>query len=693
MGSNCRESRRAADDAANPKRIRRLMRSLGCWVSGLIVCLNAALAAQAQTKLPDGAGRAVVERMCTTCHGVEQFTGLRMTKEHWSQTVDDMVARGAQGSDADINQVVLYLSEHFGTADGAKTAGAPEAVSKPADGNETLTPTKYNGFTAIQSRQRSGEDLTGVSFNRILNANKEPQNWLTSGGTYRSNHYSSLSQITPGNAKDLELKWVYQAWWLGPYENTPLVVDGVMYTTQGDDVVALDAATGRLFWIHPYTPAEDAKPCCGRIARGLAILGNTLFLGTVDAHLIALDAKTGNTLWDTSVAKASSGYSIAAAPLVVKDKVLIGVAGGEYGIRGFIAAFDAQTGKEAWRFHTIAGPGEAGSESWGGDSWKHGGGPIWTNGSYDPETNLTIWGVGNAGPDFNGDPRPGDNLYACSLVALDVDTGKLKWYYQANPHNEFDWDAVQIAALADVNWHGEPRKVLLWADRNGFFYVLDRTTGQFLLGKAFVKQTWNAGFDAKGRPIMSPNATIGPEGTLLFPDTQGGTNWFNPSFSPSTGLFYVNARENTSNVYRKGPQEYVEGQTYFAGGHPPGPRMRPPKPPVGADEEKYTALRAIDPQTGERKWQFKLNSGNSIDAHKGALTSRGAGGILTTASDVLFTGGPEGDFVVLDARNGSLLWRAALGGELINGPITYSIDGKQYVAIAAGMSLFVYGLR
>jgi alcohol dehydrogenase (cytochrome c) len=301
--------------------------------------------------------------------------------------------------------------------------------------------------------------------------------------------------------------------------------------------------------------------------------------------------------------------------------------------------------------------------------------------------------VGNAGPDFNGDPRPGDNLYACSLVALDVDTGKLKWYYQANPHNEFDWDAVQIPAFADVNWHGEPRKVLLWADRNGFFYVLDRTTGQFLLGKAFVKQTWNAGFDAKGRPIMSPNATIGPEGTLLFPDTQGGTNWFNPSFSPSTKFFYVNARENTSNVYRKGPQEYVEGQTYFAGGHPPGPRMRPPKPTIGADEEKYTAVRALDPQTGERKWQFKLNSGNSIDAHKGGLTSRGAAGILTTASDVLFTGGPEGDFVALDARNGSLLWRAALGGELINGPITYSIDGKQYVAIAAGMNLFVYGLR
>ncbi len=561
-------------------------------------------------------------------------------------------------------------------------AGRPAIVTESA---------AYNGARAIQARKKIGDELPGVTFERLLNASKEPQNWLTYGGTYRSIHYSSLTQITPANVKGLELKWVFQAWWLGPFENTPLVVDGVLYTTQGDDVVALDAITGRLFWISPYTPAADTKACCGRITRGLAILGDTLFLGTVDAHLIALDARTGKTLWDTTVAQTAAGYSIVAAPLIVKDKVIVGVAGGEYGIRGFIAAYDAQTGQEAWRFHTIAGPGEAGSESWGGDSWKHGGGSIWTNGSYDPETNLTIWGVGNAAPDYYGDIRPGDNLYTCSLVALDADTGKLKWYYQANPHNEFDWDAVQVPLLADIDWHGEPRKVLLWADRNGFFYVLDRTNGQFLLGKAFVKQTWNAGFDAKGRPIMAPNTEPTAAGTLIFPDNQGGTNWFNPSFSPRTGLFYVNARENTSNMFHKGPQQFVEGETYFGRGL--SGKVISETPVVGADDEKYTAVRALDPQTGDRKWQFKLNSGNSIDAHKGGLTSRGAAGILTTATDVLFTGGPEGDFVALDARNGSLLWRAALGGELINSPITYSVDGRQYVAVAAGTVLFVYGMR
>ncbi len=656
-------------------------------VGGVAVALCAALMAHAQSSLPDGPGKTVVERMCTSCHGVDQFTGLRMTKQHWSATVADMLTRGAQGSDSDVDHVVSYLTEHFGTVGGTGAAAMPE-VSRPDIVTESAA---YNGARAIQARRKIGDKLPGVTFERLLNASEEPQNWLTYGGTYRSIHYSSLTQITPANVKDLELKWVFQAWWLGPFENTPLVVDGVLYTTQGDDVVALDATTGRLFWISPYTPAADNKACCGRIARGLAILGDTLFLGTVDAHLIALDARTGKTLWDTTVAQTAAGYSIVAAPLIVKDKVIVGVAGGEYGIRGFIAAYDAQTGKEAWRFHTIAGPGEPGSESWGGDSWKHGGGSIWTNGSFDPETNLTIWGVGNAGPDYYGDIRPGDNLYTCSLVALDADTGKLKWYYQANPHNEFDWDAVQVPLLADIDWHGAPRKVLLWADRNGFFYVLDRTNGQFLLGKAFVKQTWNAGFDAKGRPIMAPNTEPTAAGTLIFPDNQGGTNWFNPSFSPRTGLFYVNARENTSNMFHKGPQEFVEGETYFGRGL--SGKVKSETPVVGADDEKYTAVRALDPQTGDRKWQFKLNSGNSIDAHKGGLTSRGAAGILTTATDVLFTGGPEGDFVALDARNGSLLWRAALGGELINSPITYSVDGRQYVAVAAGTVLFVYGLR
>jgi alcohol dehydrogenase (cytochrome c) len=534
-----------------------------------------------------------------------------------------------------------------------------------------------------------------VTYDRILNADKEPQNWLTYGGTYKSLHYSLLNQINPGNAKDLELKWVFQAHWLDPYETTPLVVDGVLYTMQGNDVVALDATTGRVFWIHPYIPASNTVQCCGRISRGLAILGDTLFMASLDAHLIAIDAKTGRTLWDTTVAKTTSGYSMTLAPLVIKDKVLVGTAGGEYGIRGFIAAFDAKTGKEAWKFYTTAGPDDSGHNTWGNDAWQHGGGSVWLTGSYDAETNLTIWGIGNPGPDYNGDVRPGDNLYTCSMVALDADTGKIKWHYQANPHNEFDWDAVQVPLLANIEFKGQPRKAILWANRNGFFYVLDRTDGQFLLGKPFVKQNWNIGFDEKGRPMMGPNTKSSAEGTLIYPDNQGGTNWFNPSFSPRTNLFYVNARENYATSFTKGDVDWEDGGRYDGRGNRrnAGGFVRPPAPAVGGDEEKFTAVRAIDPQTGERKWEYKLNTGNSVDTFMGWQTTMGAAGILTTASDVLFTGGREGNFVALDARNGNQLWKASLGGPMIMNPVTYAVNGKQYIAVNAGNSLFVFGLR
>jgi alcohol dehydrogenase (cytochrome c) len=349
-----------------------------------------------------------------------------------------------------------------------------------------------------------------VSFDRILAAGKEPQNWLTYSGSTLSQRYSLLNQITPENVKRLEQRWVFQARSLEKFEATPLVVDGVMYTVQAqNDVIALDAVTGRIFWTFSY-PHHKAHPCCGRVNRGLAILGNTLFMGTLDAHLVAIDARSGHLKWDIPVARARSGYVLVHAPLVVKDKVIVGTAGGEFGIRGFIAAYDAETGEECWRFYTIPGPGEPGHETWAGDSWKTGGGSIWVTGSYDPELNLTYWGIGNPSPDWNGDARAGDNLYTESVVALDADTGRLKWHYQFVPHDEFDYDSVQVPVLADIAWPENGgkspgvRKVMLWANRNGLFYVLDRATGQFLLGKPFVEVNWTTGFDAKGRPIWAP---------------------------------------------------------------------------------------------------------------------------------------------------------------------------------------------
>src|SRR5712692_335468 len=524
-----------------------------------------------------------------------------------------------------------------------------------------------------------------VSFDRILGADKEPQNWLTYSGTTMSKSHSPLTQITPENVKNLELQWVYQARSLEKFEATALVVDGIMYTVQApNDVIARDAVTGRVFWTYQFTPSPAARPCCGRVNRGLAILGDTLFMGTIDAHLIAIDAKNGKPLWNTTVAKAESGYAITHAPLVVKDKVIVGTAGGEYGIRGFIAAYDVRTGKEAWRFYTIPGPGEPGHETWAGDSWKTGGASVWMTGSYDPQSNLTYWGVGNPGPDYNGDLRKGDNLYSDSVVALDADTGKLKWYYQFSPHDEFDYDSVQVPVLADMQWQGRPRKVMLWANRNGLFYALDRTSGQFLKGTPFVEVTWMNGFDEKGRPMRIPGKVPTPEGTLIYPGNHGGTNWNNPSFRPRTGLFSVGAWAGYGSTFKKLDDEYTEGRRYVGGGQtsaiPGGAATPPPATNTRKETEGYGAIRALDATTGERKWEFKMND----------VTD---GGILTTASDLLFSGGREGYFFALDARNGNLLWKATVGGNVASGPMTYSAGGRQYVAVAAGSSLFTFALR
>ena len=375
-----------------------------------------------------------------------------------------------------------------------------------------------------------------VTPDRLLKAAAEPQNWLMYSGGYFSQRYSALTQINTTNAKDLNLKWVFQSRSLEKSEVTPLVVNGVMYTVQSiNDVIALNATTGKTLWTYSHKPDPAARNCCGNLTRGLAIAGDTLFLAAYDVKMIAIDAKTGRELWKTVAGDPKLGQSFTTAPLVVKDKVIAGTAGGEFGVRGWMAAWDVATGKEVWRFNTVPGPGEPGNETWSGESWKTGGAPLWVTGSYDPETNLTFWGTGNPGPDWDGRARLGDNLYSCAVIALDADTGKIKWHYQFSPHNEFDWDATQIPVLADIDWQGRARKVMLFANRNGIFYVLDRATGEFLKGQPFVKVNWVQGFDAKGRP----NQVIHPtrEGTLVYPGNQGGTNWYSPSYSPRTGLF------------------------------------------------------------------------------------------------------------------------------------------------------------
>jgi alcohol dehydrogenase (cytochrome c) len=515
-----------------------------------------------------------------------------------------------------------------------------------------------------------------VTFDRILNAEREPQNWLSYSATVSNQRYSRLDQINTGTVKGLELQWVWQARSLEKFEATALVVDGVLYTVQApNDVVALDAATGRMFWTYHYEPAPDARLCCGRVNRGLAILGDTLYMGTIDAHLVAIDAKSGQLVWDTKVGDSSQMYAITMAPNVIKDKVIVGTAGGDMGIRGYIAAFNAKTGKEVWRFYTIPAPGEPGSETWSGDSWRAGGVAVWNAGAYDPQTNLGFWGTGNPGPDWDGRERLGDNLYSDSVVALDVDTGKLKWHYQFTPHDELDYDATQVPVLADINWRGTPRKVMLWANRNGVMYVLDRVTGEFLTGKAYVKNNWLAGFDAKGRPQRVPGMDVTKEPKLFRPHVHGAINWAPTSFSPRTGLYYVAHWENSGIVAAAGvfPQPVGVNRRQTAMG------QTNLDPFFNNDDEAYGVIRAYDPNTLDPKWEYRMAD----------ITW---GGVLSTAGDLVFGGGREGYLLALDARSGELLWRSSLGGQINAGPMSFAVNGRQYIAIAAGSALFAFAL-
>jgi len=525
---------------------------------------------------------------------------------------------------------------------------------------------KSVGMLSLYLATLVGSLFGQVTAERLLKADLQKGDWLTYSGGYKSHRFSQLEAINRDNVRKLKLKWVYQMGSLHKLETTPLVVDGVMYVTQPpNDVAALDPETGRAFWTYVRTLPDKIDICCGQVNRGLAMLGNRLYMGTVDAHLVALDAKIGSVAWDVEVADYKKGYSVTLAPLAVKDKIIIGVSGGEYGIRGFVDAYDAVTGKRLWRFYTIPAPGEPGSETWKADAWQRGGGPAWLTGSYDPELNLLYWGVGNASPDWNGDVRPGDNLYTSSVVALSPDSGKLKWYFQFTPHDVHDWDAVQIPVLVDAEYQGRQRKLIYWANRNAFFYLLDRATGEFLRATPFAKQTWAERIDEKGRPVPKPGSDPTPEGTLIYPGAQGATNWYSPSFDPRTGLFYLSVWEYPSKYY-SGDAVYVAGNRFF--GSFPGDIV---------EDSGWSAVRAIQPRTGETVWEYKLHT----------ITQAG---VLSTAGNVVFGGTNEGQFFALDSATGAELWHVSLGGLIAAGPITYLSNGKQQVTIAAGNALFTF---
>jgi alcohol dehydrogenase (cytochrome c) len=510
---------------------------------------------------------------------------------------------------------------------------------------------------------------TPVSYQRLLKAESEPGNWLTYSGNYFAHRFSRLDQIHAANVHQLRPKWMHQLRTNHKVETSPLVVDGVMYLTRPpNDVIALDTETGRQLWTYRYKVPDKVIVCCGQVNRGLAILDGRLFMGTVDAKLIALDARSGRELWQAAVEDGKTGHSVTVAPLAVKDKVIVGIAGGEYGIRGFVDAYYASTGERAWRLYTIPGPGEPNFGTWEGDSWKTGGAPAWVTGAYDPELNLTYWGTGNPGPDWNGDNRKGDNLYSDSMLAIDVDSGKLKWHFQYTPHDVHDWDATQVPILADAMFGGRARKLLLHANRNGFFYALDRATGEFLLAKAYVKQTWAKEIDAKGRPVRVPGTLPTIEGVAVWPGVTGGQNWYSPSYSPLTGLYYVAAQEQ-GQIYFAADATHKPGSLFIGGGSKPIP-----------DDDGFGAVRAIVPQTGAMQWEHRLHTPPWA-------------GLLSTAGNVVFGGTTEGNFFALDARTGKHLWRFPAGGFIIANPITYLSKGRQQVAVAAGDVLISFALE
>jgi alcohol dehydrogenase (cytochrome c) len=499
-----------------------------------------------------------------------------------------------------------------------------------------------------------------VPYDELRSIREPAEDWLTYSGSYRSARHSALTQIDPSNVSQLALQWVYQ--FDEPpmtIESSPIVRKGVMYVTAAPGSVhALDAASGTTLWSYSREPdSATVEVSSGIINRGVAVLDDKVFVGTWDCHVIALSASSGEVLWDSMVV-ADKRYLISAAPLAYRDLVVTGV-GTAWGGRGVIVAFDANTGEERWRFTTIPDPGEPGNDTWAGDSWREGGAPTWLTGSYDVEQDLLVWGVGNPKPDNDAEARKGDNLYSNSVIALKGTTGELVWHFQFTPNDSRDWDSNQIPVFADYESQDGPQRRVLWANRNGFYYVIDRDSGRYIRSTPFVHQNWTAGIDPNGRPLPRKQEAKREEGYLIHPSANGGTNWWSPAFNPSLNLFFVPALE--------------QGMVFFTSAE---------SWPLPSGKPFYTAVRALDANTGALVWE-----------HRNAprLKYNEMGGLLSTASGLVF-GADLSSFFALDARTGNLLWSVQTGGRVRSAPVTFAVNGKQHVAIAGGNVLLTFAL-
>ncbi|MEO8596069.1 MAG: PQQ-dependent dehydrogenase, methanol/ethanol family [Candidatus Solibacter sp.] len=493
-----------------------------------------------------------------------------------------------------------------------------------------------------------------------------PEGWFQYNGSYDSRRHSPLRDVNTATVNGLVPKWIYHMPNAARLQTVPIVANGVMYVTQTNEVYAIDAHTGRQIWDYHRVPAIQKGP-----NRGVAVWGDKVYFTTADAHLIALHAATGNVIFETKIAETTDGYWSPAAPMVVKGKVIAGIAPGDHGLNGFLDAYDANTGERLWRFDPIPKPGQPGSESWAGDSWKSAGGNTWLTGSYDPELDLLYWPIGNPAPDFNGDVRLGDNLYTDCIVALDLNTGKMKWYFQFTPHDTMDWDAAEIPILVDAPYQGQMRKLMAHADRNGFYYLLDRVTGKFLTGTPFIKSlNWASGLTPEGRPVRVPGIEPSLKGTVVCPSAIGAANWQSPAYNPDTGLFYVVAKEGCG-LANKSTEEFRPG----------GFQYRATGDVEIRNDDWKIYVRALELTTGKLKWEQERIGSNGF-----------GGGLLSTAGGLIFSGEVGGQLVALDAKNGKIVWHFNTGQPITAQPITYTLDGKQFVTIAAGGDIIAFTL-
>jgi alcohol dehydrogenase (cytochrome c) len=666
-------------------------------MSRLLLISLAAVCCMSADEVADG--KAGFSRLCSQCHGADAAGGERgpslrswvsRSPERLKQVIRVGVpTRGMPAfnlPDAQLDPIVAFLRslpeepskkekrivriQLRGGRSVECSVGAESTFDlQCVDANGILHSLKRDAIASIDTMPALGPSSKGPSgFERI--ASPQPGEWPSYNGQLSGNRHSALRQINTSNVGSLRTAWTFASRDSQRLEVTPVAMDGFLYVTSVNQVNALDATTGRQIWRYRRDRTKGlAGDAAGGINRGVAILGDRIFLVTDHAHLIALDRRNGTLLWDIEMADHKQNYGATGAPLVVNDLVISGVSGGDEGARGFVAAYRADTGKRVWQFWTVPAPGDPEAATWKGAAIEHGCSTTWLTSTYDPHARLLYWVTGNPCPDYNGDERIGDNLYSDSVLALDPDTGKMRWYFQFTPHDLHDWDAVQTPVLVDANWKGRPRKLLLQANRNGFFYVLDRLTGEFLSGKPFALQTWATGLDAKGRPQAKPEATPTPEGVKVCPAVEGATNWFSPAYSAATGLFYVMSLDKCT-IYTKSDPVWKAGESYYGGDTKNVP---------GEPGQKF--LRALSLETGKLAWEVpQTGPANSW------------GGVLSTDGGLVFYCEDSGAFAAVDAKTGKPLWHFNTNQQWKASPMTYSVGGKQFVAVAAAGQIFSFAL-